>query len=306
MDRPSTLLSVFAIFILAIWVEVIPIFRIAADAKPGQAPSSMTIRTKENPKDGLRYVWISAGTFQMGCSPGDDDCIDEEKPAHRVAISKGFWIGQTEVTVGAYKRFARRTGKPMPSEPEFLGRKLNTAWTNDAMPMVKMNWYNASDFCAWIDGRLPSEAEWEYAARGGDSEARYGSVDEVAWSADNSGYKKVDSARMLVDGTPLDQGLKGNANRMHEVGQKRRNGFGLFDVLGNAWEWVNDWYDDKYYQSGPLTDPQGPPSGEYKVIRGGSWFDPPYDARASYRGASRPDFGGVNHGFRCVWTATGQ
>jgi formylglycine-generating enzyme required for sulfatase activity len=238
----------------------------------------------------------------MGCSPADNDCTDEEKPAHSVKITKGFWIGQTEVTVGAYKRFAQGVGKSLPPEPKLLGRALNAGWKNEAMPIVIMNWGDAHNYCAWMGGRLPTEAEWEYAARGGSAEARYGPMNDIAWTADNSGRQRLDSARAVTEYTkPYPEGFAENGNAMHEVAQKRPNGFGLFDTLGNAWEWVNDWYDDKYYQSSPATDPQGPSSGEYRVLRGGSWLDPPWDARVSYRGASRPDFGYAIHGFRCVW-----
>jgi formylglycine-generating enzyme required for sulfatase activity len=242
----------------------------------------------------------------MGCSPGDRECSDEEKPSHPVRISKGFWMGQTEVTVGAYKRFARSAGKPMPQEPELLGAALNKGWNEEAVPIVKMSWDDAQAYCKWMGGRLPSEAEWEYAARGGSKEARYGPIDEIAWDADNSGRQRVDSTQEITgDGKNYPKGFRDNGNRMHEVGQKRPNGFGLFDTLGNAWEWVNDWYDGKYYESSPATDPPGPSSGEYRVLRGGSWLDPPWDARASYRGASRPDFGYVIHGFRCVSEMSG-
>src|ERR1019366_8501332 len=93
-----------------------------------------------NPKDGLKYVWIPAGTFLMGCSPGDNECVDAEKPAHNVTISKGFWIGQTLVTVAAYKRYTAATGKPMAEEPDLMGRPLNPGWKNEKEPIVNVNW----------------------------------------------------------------------------------------------------------------------------------------------------------------------
>ena len=226
---------------------------------------------QENPKDGLRYVWIPPGSFMMGCSPGDDECFDEEKPSHQVTISKGFWIGQTEVTAGAYKRFAAATVRQMPPVPEF-----NIGWAYENMPMVNVSWNDARDYCAWAGGRLPTEAEWEYAARGGSTDARYGNIDEIAWHIDNSRY------------------------HTHDVAQKRANGFGLFDVLGNVWEWVNDWYDDNYYQNSPSHDPPGPTSGwGPRVLRGGSWFNSPRDVRVSYRKWYLPATRQFNVGFRC-------
>jgi formylglycine-generating enzyme required for sulfatase activity len=120
-------------------------------AEPGPTPGEV----RENPKNGLKYVWIAPGTFMMGCSPGGTDCSADEKPSHRVTISKGFWIGQTEVTVGAYKRFAVATGRKMPGAPGF-----NKSWANDTMPIVNMSWNDAYDYCKWAGGRLPTEAEW--------------------------------------------------------------------------------------------------------------------------------------------------
>jgi serine/threonine protein kinase len=220
-------------------------------------PADLSVR--ENPKDGLKYVWIPPGTFIMGCSPGDNECYDDEKPSHRVTISKGFWIGQTAVTVAAYKRFAAATGQPMPPAPDF-----NSGWANDNMPIVDVSWDDARDYCSWAGRRLLTEAEWEYAARGGSTEARYGTLDEIAWYFSNSGQ------------------------RTHDVAQKRANAFGLFDMLGNVWEWVNDWYDDKYYQNSPRQDPPGAANGQYRVLRGGSCFNGPRLVRVSYRLRGNP------------------
>ena len=111
-------------------------------------------------------------------------------------------MGQTEVTVAAYKRFARSVGKAMPTEPDLLGTPLNHAWANGAMPMVDVTWYDARDFCYWAGGRLPTEAEWEYAARGGSQQARYGALDEMAWYADISGKDRLDSAKLWDLGDP--------------------------------------------------------------------------------------------------------
>jgi sulfatase modifying factor 1 len=240
------------------------------EAAPKPAQSAGPVQ--QNPKDGLKYIWIPPGTFMMGCSPGDDKCLDEEKPAHQVKISKGFWIGQTDVTVGAYKRFAKAAKRKMPLPPDF-----NDRWANESMPIVNVTWDEARDFCAWAGGRLPSEAEWEYAARGGNAEARYGRIDEIAWHRNNS------------------------ENRTHEGAGKRPNSFGLFDVLGNAEEWVNDWYDQNYYQRSPSQDPSGPTAGRERVLRGGSWATDPSDARHSGRDRSVPGTRSNGNGFRCVW-----
>jgi formylglycine-generating enzyme required for sulfatase activity len=225
----------------------------------------------QNAKDGLKNVWIPPGAFMMGCSRGDKECFDWEKPAHRVTITKGFWLGQTEVTVGAYKRFVAGTAKDMPSAPDF-----NQGWSNEQMPIVKVTQDEARAYCGWAGGRLPTEAEWEYAARAGSTEARYGPLDEVAWYSENSG------------------------NQMHPVGEKRANGFGLYDMLGNVGEWVNDWYQRNYYENSPSQDPAGPVSGQFQALRGASWEDDPWHVRVSFRGSLNADTWGLNIGFRCA------
>jgi formylglycine-generating enzyme required for sulfatase activity len=268
---------------------------------PGKSPVPIPPgATMTNPKDGLKYVWIPPGTFMMGCSPGDSERFPDEKPAHQVTITKGFWLGQTKVTVGAYKRFAGVTGRQMPPEPDLFGRSLNPGWGNEAMPVVEVTWDDAQAYCGWAGGRLPTEAEWEYAARGGSTAARYGDLDGIAWYADNSGRQRLDSYRIFKeDLANYLKRLGENGNGMHEVGQKRVNGFGLYDMLGNVWEWVNDWYDEKYYQGSPSQDPAGPTGGTLRVLRGGSWDGFPRLVRVSNRLRSYPGFRGDAVGFRC-------
>jgi formylglycine-generating enzyme required for sulfatase activity len=137
-----------------------------------QKPSVPQLRVRTNPKDGLRYVWTPPGTFTMGCSPGDSERHDDEKPAHRVTITKGFWLGQTEVTQAAYQRVVGTD----PSD--FKGANL---------PVEQVSWDQAQAYCQAIGGRLPTEAEWEYAARAGSVQSRYGDIDRIAWYYGNSG-----------------------------------------------------------------------------------------------------------------------
>jgi formylglycine-generating enzyme required for sulfatase activity len=167
------------------------------------------------------------------------------------------------------------------------------------MPIVDVTWDDAQAYCSWAGGRLPTEAEWEYAARAGSTASRYGDLDGIAWYGDNSGSQRLDSTRgWNEDQANYVKRLKENSNGMHEVGQKRANEFGLFDMLGNVWEWVNDRYDESYYQNSPFQNPTGPTNGVYWGLRGGSWKESTRFVRVSYRQRNVPgDWEYI--GFRC-------
>jgi formylglycine-generating enzyme required for sulfatase activity len=245
------------------WLTYVTLNRGREKSGPTQEPvlTPKSGDVKVNPKDGLKYVWIPPGTFMMGCSPGDSECSDDEKPAHQVAITRGFWMGQTEVTQAAYQRV-------IGSNPShFKGSSL---------PVETIKWDEAQAYCSAVGMRLPTEAEWEYAARGGNSSPRYGALDAIAWYDSNSG------------------------NTTHEAGQKQPNGYGLYDVLGNVWEWVSDWYDSSFYASSAVNNPQGPASGRYRALRGGCWSNNPWAVRVSSRGVHVPGGRGDGFGVRCV------
>jgi formylglycine-generating enzyme required for sulfatase activity len=231
--------------------------------------------TRKNSKDHQTYVHIPAGAFRMGCSDGDKECYEDEKPPHMVQISHDFWIGQTEVTVAAFQIFGSTNAVRLAGEQ-----------TNPKFPAMSMTWEEADRYCKWAGGRLPTEAEWEYAARGGTATVRYGELDAIAWTSVNS------------------------MHAVHESAQKKPNAYGLYDMLGNVWEWTNDWYGSKYYENSPAVDPMGPPAGDTlafqgqtlptRVLRGGAWIGKPGVARASYRYWFIPTFRVANIGFRCV------
>jgi serine/threonine-protein kinase len=261
------------------------------------APGSVRLHAQ----DGLNYVSIPPGEFFMGCSEGDPDCLDAEKPAHGVRITRGFWMGQTSVTVAAWKKFRSAAGKPaLPGQDNF-GRRLNEARGEDSFPATALTWDEAREFCQWSGGRLPTEAEWEYAARAGSAAARYGSLDEIAWFGDNSGNSPVDTTALwAADRQHYAQRLFANGNGPHPVGQKKPNAWKLYDTLGNVWNWVADWYADGSYQQGAAVDPPGPASGTLRVLRGGSWFFSARSIRVSNRLKYAPNLRVFDFGCRCA------
>lgn len=225
----------------------------------GQTPGAAQQKIVMNSRDGLNYVWIPPGTFKMGCSSGDQFCRPPEGPAHQVTLTQGFWMGQTPVTQVAYK-------KVMGTNP--------SKFQGDQLPVDSVSWENANAYCGKLGMRLPTEAEWEYAERGGSSLARYASIARIAWYKEDSG------------------------DTTQNVGLKLPNDFGLYDMLGNVVEWTKDWWGN--YSSGPATDPQGPSSGRDHVLRGGAWWSCPEDLRMSARFGGEDGPNGNVNGFRCV------
>jgi len=215
-------------------------------------------------------IFIPGSTFQMGDTFGDN--APYEKPVHPVAVSD-FYMGKTEVTVAQYRTFCSATGRSMPSAPSW-------AWQDDH-PMVDASWNDAKAFCEWAGCRLPTEAEWEYAAKGGNQGKGYkysgsNTIDDVAWYFNNSG------------------------SQTHAVGTKAANELGLFDMSGNAWEWCSDWFDEGYYGKSLNSNPQGPDSGLGRLLRGGFWYGIPWYCRVTYRRRSDPNNRTDDVGFRCA------
>jgi sulfatase modifying factor 1 len=209
---------------------------------------------------GLIYVWVEPGSFRMGCSAGDDECRDNEKPAHPVTLSHGFWMGETEVTQDAYQQVIGSN----PSESK-----------SERLPVESVTWKEAQGYCQAAGMRLPTEAEWEYAARGGESAPKYGDIESISWYAGNS------------NGTA------------HEGRTREPNRFGLYDMFGNVWEWVADRYGS--YSDGPETDPKGPSAGQERILRGGCWGDISRVTRASFRNrVVGPGYYSSGAGLRCA------
>jgi formylglycine-generating enzyme required for sulfatase activity len=250
-------------------------------------------------------VPVAGGSFMMGCTSEQNNCADDEKPVHEVTLD-GFQMMQYEVTVAQFDAFVSATNYQSDAEKsggsylwnESTGWELvdGVNWRHDVsgemrsrasydQPVLHVSWNDAQAFCAWLNAqsgknyRLPMEAEWEFAARGGNLSKgyRYAGSDDlsnVAWYDDNSGGKT------------------------HAVGQKQANELGIYDMSGNVWEWCEDWYGD--YSSSAQTNPKGPETGSYRVLRGGSWGNDAEYCRVSYRGRYYPADRRDYYGFRLV------
>ena len=194
--------------------------------------------------DSADMARIPAGSFEMGSEEADSD----EKPVHTVNISE-FWMDKYEVTNGKYKKCVDAGSCRAPSDSKSYTR---SSYYGDSMyanyPVIYVDWSQAKSYCEWQGGRLPTEAEWEYAARGGLRGMKYPNGDSISQSEAN--YSGSDTVK---------------------VGSYDPNGYGLYDMADNVWEWTNDWYDENYYKNSPSSNPQGPTSGAFRVVRGGSW-----------------------------------
>jgi formylglycine-generating enzyme len=237
----------------------------ATDASDARATPSIL------PK-GEPMVLVEGGWFEMGARKGDLD----ERPVHRVLVSS-FYMDRVEVSVAEYKKFCDATGRSMPVAPP-------EGWSPN-QPICNVSWEDAESYSIWAGKRLPTEAEWEYAARGGSQGVPglfSGSTlpDKVAWYYMNAGA------------------------RVNPGGQKEPNVLGLYDMSGNVWEWCADWYNGEAYAQSPEKDPRGADTGTLRVLRGGSWSTEVPDLRVTRRMKSSPSAAFFDYGFRCVKDVT--
>ncbi len=218
-------------------------------------------------KDESQMALIPAGSFEMG--DHFNEGYGNEIPAHKVELD-AFYMDTHEVTVGQYKRFVAETGY------QNLSNWIETYAPTNRHPVIGVSWNDATAYAKWAGKRLPTEAEWEYAARGGLSGKRF------PWGNEN---------------TPAN--TKWENNYCQPVGISNANGYGLHDMVGNVFEWCLDWYDENYYNYSIINNPTGPQSGKYKVLRGGSCYIS-HDPRVALRSISSPDIRNNHYGFRCV------
>ncbi len=236
-------------------------------------PSSGTASELTN-SIGMKFILVPAGTFFMG-SRDNEEVSSNEKPLHRVEISSPFYLSKFEVTQGQWVAVMGTN----PGNFRSPDRPVDeVSWNDVQLFLEKLNKLEKTDRY-----RLPTEAEWEYAARAG-SETVYcygddpgaAKLKDYAWYAENSG------------------------KQTHPAGQLKPNAWGFHDMYGNVGEWVQDRYDRNYYGVSPAIDPQGPQTGKKRVVRGGSWLSPPYSCRSAVRGYYSEDYTDSDFGFRLV------
>ncbi len=241
-----------------------------------------------SPVDGAEMVKIPAGKFMMGSTEED-----REKPVHEVTLSD-YCIDKYPVTNGQYRKFCDATGRDYPPDPSFSG--MPDYFTKNAdYPVVNVSWEDAQAYCEWAGKRLPTEAEWEKAARGQDGRKYpWGNAgpdgSQCNYADKRSGF---DWANQSVD----DGYAQTSPVKQYPAGASP---YGVMDMAGNVWEWCNDWYSADYYKRSPAEGLRGPDFGSCRVLRGGSWSDLPVVMRCAYRYWDVPSYRYGSIGFRCA------
>jgi len=228
--------------------------------------------------DGAKMALIPAGSFEMGDSKDEPEAwMKWSRPVHTIELD-AFYMDVHEVTVGKFRKFVRETGYEYDRWDDVADYS-----PTGKHPMIWVTWDDATAYAEWAGKRLPTEAEWEYAARGGLIGKRYPWGNEIRH--DRANY--------------LGTGGKDKWEYCAPVGSLKPNGYGLYDMAGNVFELCSDWYDEDYYSNSPLRNPQGPSTGESHVLRGGSWDFSTNDLRVAYRYYYVPT-NASSFGFRCV------
>ena len=274
--------------------------------------------TYRDPTTGMEFVFVKGGCYQMGDTFGDG--YNDEKPVHEVCVDD-FYMGKYDVTVGDFRKFVNDTGYRTEAETGdgcygWMGGKFEKqsgfSWKNPGFsqderhPVACVSWNDAKAYADWMQrksseaARLPTEAEWEYAARGGTTGRNY-------WGSrveDACGYANVAdrAAKRQFSSWTVHECDDGYVYTS-PVGSFKSNAFGLYDMMGNVWQWTGDWYGENYYGESPKNNPTGPNSGEGRVLRGGSWSSTSADVRAAFRNGETPASRGSSSGFRLVLSA---
>ena len=244
-------------------------------------PTLASGATQVSEKDGMVMVYVPAGDFSMGFN----DAGTDEKPAHTVSLD-AYWIDRTEVTNGMYA-LCVQAGTCRP--PRSLSSNTRRDYYNNSQyadyPVIQVEWNSTQGYCLWAGRRLPTEAEWEKAARGIDGRGYpWGNTPATCSRANYWDY----TFACVGDTSEIGSYPSGASP------------YGALDMAGNVWEWVADWYDATYYVNSPSSNPQGPASGTYRVLRGGSWYFDGARANSTYRYKYSPDLRGDSIGFRCA------
>lgn len=271
------MLCPFLLFLLAFQL------RVPAASAPEPASPQKTSSQAELVR-GRKMVRIARGWFDMGrdARPGDPEAEDIDNPRHRVQVD-AFYLDVTPVTNAEYFRFCQTTGHRLPF---FWGmREFRSGLDWPDHPVVGVCHRDAQAFANWLGLRLPSEAEWEWAARGGLSGKDYPNGDDLK---------------------PEDAHFAPWAKGPERVGQLPPNGYGLFDMVGNVAQWVMDFYDKDYYRQSPQKNPKGPSTGRFHVIRGGGWYAGKPCNTVFYRNGLPANWVDFNVGFRCAKHAPGD
>ena len=213
----------------------------------------------------------------MGSAKGDAD----EQPVRQVYLD-AFYMDKHQLSVREYAKFLEATSHVAPTDWEIMSKSMH-----QKRPVINVDWADADAYCKWANKRLPTEAEWEKAARGTDGRI-YPWGNELPTQFHANMKKEVWNNHVVL--TPVG---------MFEDG---KSPYGIYDMAGNVWEWVSDWYASNYYATGSVRNPIGPPRGDYKVVRGGSWGSGPKDLRSTDREIHLPSFQGFGTGFRCAKT----